>query len=605
MTERAERPLGRRQLAARVTWMMTVVCAVGVPGFILVYNWAALGIPPARQGFEIVAVSLKALVVIFGGRWLAIRYLRPVFEVLRANGDDPRGAPVDPALLQHARARAADFPWVFYGGFVVAVSVMAFAYDLVFVRRAGGPPLQTGLIVAFGEFGYLLLTGAFVYVAARRVVRPFLESPFGHGVRGARYVSLSRRVLAISVSLNVWVLSMAVSQIAFMVWAPPVSAAAAAAVARSLAWGAFALLMIAWIGAQIASDATRDVRFVTEKLRRLATEPYGERPVLQATSADEVGDLVDAYNQVLAAVERRERDLRAAELRAVEAERARLEADVRTAREVQRSLLPPPLAAPSLEAVGYFRPATELGGDFLDYFALPDGRVALAIGDVMGHGVGAALQMAMVKSYLRAAARIDPSPAPVLSGLNRLLFELPARGRMTTFWYGLVTADASQVVWGNAGHPFPLLRTLHGCRSLDGAALPLGVEREHEPALGSTALMPGESLVLFTDGVVEAMRGAGMLGFDGLERAVRHWNGASPSELADLLLGPEETPAAAPRVAEASGRAARHADDAALVVLRRVPASAPPAQRVAHQSGCDAVPTSVNCTRSVPPTAVQ
>lgn len=195
--------------------------------------------------------------------------------------------------MRRRRARAADFPWVLYGSFALVVAAMAIPYDLVFVRRAGGPPLQTALVVAFGQFGLLLLTGVLVYVTGRTAVRPFLESAGGYGVAGARRITIARKTVAISVSLATWIVSLAVTQIAFMVWSGgPGGAAGVNPILRGAIWAASALVIVTWVGYRVAEDVTRDVRFVTEQLRRLADGDGSARSVVQATSADEVGDLV-------------------------------------------------------------------------------------------------------------------------------------------------------------------------------------------------------------------------------------------------------------------------------------------------------------------------
>lgn len=206
-----------------------------------------------------------------------------------------------------------------------------------------------------------------------------------------------------------------------------------------------------------------------------------------------------------------------AELVAQAAERARLfETQHGTARLLQRSLLPQTL--PSIEQ---FRVAARYetgvdgnaaGGDFYDAFTLPDGRLAVVLGDVAGHDVRAAALMGQVRAALRALAFTDPEPAVVLTGLDRLVANLAVDARdpelFVTVTYGLADHTARTLAIASAGHPPPLLRR-HPSSSdspvtsyLDiPPGPPLGVGGGQ--AAVTVDLVPGDTVLLYSDGVIE------------------------------------------------------------------------------------------------------
>jgi serine phosphatase RsbU (regulator of sigma subunit)/anti-sigma regulatory factor (Ser/Thr protein kinase) len=207
----------------------------------------------------------------------------------------------------------------------------------------------------------------------------------------------------------------------------------------------------------------------------------------------------------------------AAELIAQAAERARrFEAQHGTAQLLQRSMLPehlPELARFRIAArydVGVDGNAA--GGDFYDAFELPDGRLAMVLGDVAGHDVRAAALMGQVRAALRALALTDPAPGTVLAALDRLVGSLGAESRneelFVTVVYGLLDPADGTVVLASAGHPPPVLRkaaatgrpaSAHLVHIPTGAPLGLGGSW----CTGTLRLAPGDTILMFSDGVVE------------------------------------------------------------------------------------------------------
>ena len=238
----------------------------------------------------------------------------------------------------------------------------------------------------------------------------------------------------------------------------------------------------------------------------------------------------------------------AAELVAQAAERARrFEAQHGTAQLLQRSMLPEHL--PELDT---FRIAARYdvgvdgnaaGGDFYDAFELADGRLAMVLGDVAGHDVRAAAVMGQVRAALRALALTDPAPPSVLAGLDRLVGSLGAESRneeiFVTVVYGLLDTVDGTITLASAGHPPPVLRrtgqggepaTAELVKVPPGAPLGLGGRWQ----TGVIRLEPGDSILMFSDGVVER-RGEPLAdGLDALVAAAASAVSGDPRNLCSL-----------------------------------------------------------------------
>ena len=189
-------------------------------------------------------------------------------------------------------------------------------------------------------------------------------------------------------------------------------------------------------------------------------------------------------------------------------ERASLfEREHTTAETLQRSLLPDRLpSVPGIILEAHYLPVTrnmEIGGDWYDAFRLPDGRLAVATGDVMGKGLTAAAGMGRVRNALRALALTDPRPAAVLAGLDRLFIATELEEQVTTVAYLVVDPETGDGMAGNAGHLPPLLLSATAPPRLDEteAGTPLGwasPRRQYQ-----FSLPPGNTAVLYSDGLVE------------------------------------------------------------------------------------------------------
>jgi PAS domain S-box-containing protein len=196
---------------------------------------------------------------------------------------------------------------------------------------------------------------------------------------------------------------------------------------------------------------------------------------------------------------------------ALAVERASLfEREHTTAETLQRSLLPDRLpSVPGIILDARYLPVTrnmEIGGDWYDAFRLPDGRLAVAAGDVMGKGLSAAAGMGRVRNALRALALTDPRPAAVLAGLDRLFTATELDEQVTTVAYLVFDPVSGEGLAGNAGHPPPLLLSRDAAPRLDlgEAGTPLGWASPRQQYV--FRLPPGQTAVLYSDGLVENRR---------------------------------------------------------------------------------------------------
>ena len=235
----------------------------------------------------------------------------------------------------------------------------------------------------------------------------------------------------------------------------------------------------------------------------------------------------------------------------------------RIAEVLQTSLLKPVIAVPGLEIGLAYRPAhaaEQVGGDFYDLFALKDGRVAVVIGDVSGSGVQAASLTETTRATLRALASLDLSPSSILTKANELLLTQVPRGQFVTALLAILDIARGKVIISSAGHP-PLVVCGENTRILEAPhGTPLGAigtiygEAEFD-------FLPGETLVLYTDGLIEARRGTDFFGESRLmeELSGRTW--VDVQEMVETLVS---------TVTEHAG--GRLADDLAVIAVRLAPA---------------------------------
>jgi serine phosphatase RsbU (regulator of sigma subunit)/anti-sigma regulatory factor (Ser/Thr protein kinase) len=241
-------------------------------------------------------------------------------------------------------------------------------------------------------------------------------------------------------------------------------------------------------------------------------------------------------------------------------ERERIEQELRTAQAIQQAFLPKdiPLVA-GWQLVPYYQPAREVGGDFYDFFLLEDGWLGLAIGDVTGKGIPAALVMATVHTMLRSAVQGMIPPGQVLARVNDLLAaEIPA-GMFVTCFYALLDPKSGRLRYANAGHEPPYRRHAGSATELSATGMPLGLMPGTRYDEYEAALAPGESLLFYSDGLVEAHNPRReMFGFPRLQTLLAEHSNGTP--LIDFVLG---------ELQSFTGQGWEQEDDVTLMMLQR------------------------------------
>jgi len=247
------------------------------------------------------------------------------------------------------------------------------------------------------------------------------------------------------------------------------------------------------------------------------------------------------------------------------AHRERLNREVEIAREVQERLFPqklPPVAG--LDYCGKCRPALGVGGDYYDFLALPGGRLGIALGDVSGKGIAAALMMASLEASLRAEAmRGTDDLAAVVQNVNRLVYDATAENRYATFFYAQYDPSTRRLSYVNAGHNPPMLFRKRErewrIERLEAGGTVIGLLPQFPYRQAGIALEAGDLLVIYTDGVSEAMNpGNEEWGEERMMEAVKLCDALGAAETIDKLI----------RAADDFASGAQQHDDMTLVVLR-------------------------------------
>jgi hypothetical protein len=223
------------------------------------------------------------------------------------------------------------------------------------------------------------------------------------------------------------------------------------------------------------------------------------------------------------------------------AERERQKVELETARRIQTSILPelPPQLL-GIKMAHTYLPATEVGGDFYDVLALEDGRLAVAVGDVAGHGVSSGLVMSMAKSALAVQVSFNPDVEAVFGTLNRMVYQSARKRLLTTLCYALIDPREREMTFASAGHLFPYRVSTSGdVQALESISYPLGVRDSLAVRERAARLEAGDLLFLFSDGVVEARpeNSEEEFGFERLERSLAEHARAGVEGMRDGVLG--------------------------------------------------------------------
>lgn len=248
--------------------------------------------------------------------------------------------------------------------------------------------------------------------------------------------------------------------------------------------------------------------------------------------------------------------------RLLELENERMEKELLLAHDIQMRLVPDSAwRSGPWQVEGRVVPARQVGGDYYDYFLVGTSRLAVTLADVSGKGVPAALLVSTVQGTLRAFADGTHSPAQVLQLLNRSVCRSAGPGRFVTLFYAEIDTGSGAMRFVNAGHNYPLLRRADGrMESLQTGGLPLGLFEEAAFEEGATPFERGDRLLLFSDGITEAIDAFRQeYGDERLEALWRDSTDPTPGEFIARLMSD---------VGEFRGGAAQSDDMTAVAVLR-------------------------------------
>jgi HAMP domain-containing protein len=250
-----------------------------------------------------------------------------------------------------------------------------------------------------------------------------------------------------------------------------------------------------FFGIRITTSFTSAVKALHRGTQRIIKGDFDIK--IDIPNEDELGDLAASFNAMTTAVKKgRDEAIM----------RAHLESELETARKIQERLLPREMPQLSgFQIAGTSLPSMQVGGDYFDFLDLGKGQLGIAIGDVSGKGIPAALLMANLQASLHAQALETGKVAEVVSRINNLLVRSTESNMFATFFYGVLDRNTSTFTSTNAGHNPPiLLRTNGEIERLETGDLVLGFLPDQTYSQQTTSLQLGDVLVLYTDGITEA-----------------------------------------------------------------------------------------------------
>jgi phosphoserine phosphatase RsbU/P len=326
------------------------------------------------------------------------------------------------------------------------------------------------------------------------------------------------------------------------------------------------------MGLTLARSITSSIHELFTGTERVRLGDFSHR--INIPTNDQLGELAASFNQMTGSIEN---------LLQTAAEKKRMEEELRIARQIQMSLLPRgPLDVPGLGITALCVPAREVGGDYYDFFPLSEDRLGVLIADVSGKGTSAALYMAELKGLVLALSQRHHSPRELLVEVNRILAETLDSRSFITMTYAVIDLRAGYMRYCRAGHtpliflpgpasPRPVAQVLTPSGMVVGLRLPGAADKFEELLEEDTVpLHTGDVIVLYTDGITEAMNASSELfGESRLSRIVEEHGHLESAELRERIL----------REIEAFVGSADQHDDMTMILLKVSPVAA--AERVA------------------------
>lgn len=284
-------------------------------------------------------------------------------------------------------------------------------------------------------------------------------------------------------------------------------------------------LVIAFV---LVGSIARNVNRMTRAAAAIGRGDFSFR--IQSKSRDQIGDLARSFDGMAASIQT---------LLVETAKKEKIDAELSVARTIQQSLLPESGGTwPGFRAVSHFEPVAEVGGDFYDILPMPDGRTAVVIGDVAGHGLPTGLIAAAAKASLVTFVEMGVAGPDICAQLARR--SLRGRERRLYMTLALFAYDAARHagVLTNAGHPAPYRITGNRVERLPLPAFPIGLIEQKEYPSREFAFSPGDRVVFFTDGIPEAVDAEGEpFGYERLEALLERESSRTADELLAAILG--------------------------------------------------------------------
>ena len=186
--------------------------------------------------------------------------------------------------------------------------------------------------------------------------------------------------------------------------------------------------------------------------------------------------------------------------------KTQLESDQTAARKIQRTLIPQELAPlPSYEIETYYQPFRDVGGDYFDVIDLPESQTLIALADVSGKGMAAALLSANIQALVRSISSTGAEPLMLVKQINQHLCRHTPSGFFATAVFLLLNRDSGELTYVNAGHNAPIIFADGVIKSLEATGMPVGLFPDAEYEVRTALLNPGDSLLLFTDGLTDSI----------------------------------------------------------------------------------------------------
>ncbi len=294
-----------------------------------------------------------------------------------------------------------------------------------------------------------------------------------------------------------------------------------------------ALVVLGFMIEKVGQILTKPILSLADGAEKITHGDYDYR--VQVVNHDEIGFLSHSFNQMASGLNEREK-IRS-ELVLSKAEQAKLEGEMQAGQRIQMAMLPQDfIQSESVNLYAIYKSAKEVGGDFYNFFELSDGRIAFMIGDVSGKGVAAALFMALTSMSLKISCSVTNDPATALSATNDILSAHNEQCMFATIFMCYFDPSNNECVFANAGHNPPMILSEDGSieyfSQVEGIAV--GFQENMKYTSKKMILGPGQSIVLYTDGITEAHSpDKELYGEERLEKLLSDNKGASVQELCE------------------------------------------------------------------------